>query len=59
MTDPAGCAKCDDWKAVEGKSSNEAMQAYVDLIDSLKQASFAARDGRPAGPLEQRRCGAT
>ena len=34
--DLVGRAKWDAWKAVEGKSANEAMQAYVDLIESLK-----------------------
>ena len=45
LTDLAGRAKWDAWKAVEGKLSNEAMQAYVDLIESLKQALPAARNG--------------
>ena len=45
LTDLVGRAKRDALKAVEGKSSNEAMQAYVDLIESLKQAPLAARDG--------------
>jgi diazepam-binding inhibitor (GABA receptor modulator, acyl-CoA-binding protein) len=34
--DMVGRAKWDAWKAVEGKSAKEAMQAYVDLIESLK-----------------------
>lgn len=34
--DMVGRAKWDAWKAVEGKAPNEAMQAYVDLIESLK-----------------------
>lgn len=34
--DMVGRAKWDAWKAVEGKTANEAMQAYVDLIESLK-----------------------
>ena len=34
--DMVGRAKWDAWKAVEGKSAGDAMQAYVDLIDSLK-----------------------
>jgi acyl-CoA-binding protein len=34
--DLVGRAKWDAWKAVEGKPANEAMQAYVDLIGSLK-----------------------
>jgi diazepam-binding inhibitor (GABA receptor modulating acyl-CoA-binding protein) len=36
LTDLVGRAKWDAWKAVEDKSSNEAMQAYLDLIESLK-----------------------
>ncbi|MGO9171654.1 MAG: acyl-CoA-binding protein [Rhodomicrobium sp.] len=36
FTDLVSRAKWDAWKAVEGKSANEAMQAYVDLIESLK-----------------------
>ncbi len=34
--DSVGRAKWDAWKAVEGQSPNEAMQAYVDLIELLK-----------------------
>jgi diazepam-binding inhibitor (GABA receptor modulator, acyl-CoA-binding protein) len=36
FTDPVGRAKWDAWKAVEGMPDNEAMQAYVELIESLK-----------------------
>jgi diazepam-binding inhibitor (GABA receptor modulating acyl-CoA-binding protein) len=36
LTDLVVRAKWDAWKAVEDKSSNEAMQAYLDLIESLK-----------------------
>jgi acyl-CoA-binding protein len=36
FTDMVGRAKYDAWSAVTGKSKDEAMQAYVDLIDSLK-----------------------
>jgi diazepam-binding inhibitor (GABA receptor modulator, acyl-CoA-binding protein) len=36
FTDPVGRAKWDAWKSVEGKPANEAMQAYIDLIGSLK-----------------------
>src|SRR5262249_32594887 len=36
FTDLVGQVKWDAWKAVEGKPANEAMQAYVDLIESLK-----------------------
>lgn len=36
FTDMVGRAKYDAWAAVKGKSSDEAMQDYVDLIESLK-----------------------
>ena len=36
FTDMVGRAKWDAWKAVEGQAAKEAMQAYVDLIESLK-----------------------
>ena len=36
FTDMVGRAKWDAWNEVKGKSPNEAMQAYVDLIESLK-----------------------
>jgi acyl-CoA-binding protein len=34
--DMVGRAKWDAWNGVKGKSSDEAMQEYVDLIESLK-----------------------
>jgi acyl-CoA-binding protein len=34
--DMVGRAKYDAWAAVKGKSANDAMQEYVDLIESLK-----------------------
>jgi len=34
--DMVGRAKWDAWNAIKGKSSDEAMQEYVDLIESLK-----------------------
>jgi diazepam-binding inhibitor (GABA receptor modulator, acyl-CoA-binding protein) len=34
--DMVGRAKWDAWKAVEGASAKEAMQSYVNLIESLK-----------------------
>jgi acyl-CoA-binding protein len=37
MTDFVGRAKVDAWTALKGKSKNEAMQAYIDLIEELKQ----------------------
>jgi len=36
FTDLIGRAKWDAWNGVKGKSADEAMQAYVDLIESLK-----------------------
>ena len=36
FTDMVGRAKWDAWNALKGKSSDEAMQEYVDLIESLK-----------------------
>ncbi len=36
FTDMVGRAKYDAWAAVKGKSADEAMQEYVDLIESLK-----------------------
>jgi len=36
FTDMVGRAKWDAWNEVKGKSSEEAMQEYVDLIESLK-----------------------
>ena len=36
FTDLVGRAKYDAWAAVKGKSTDDAMQDYVDLIESLK-----------------------
>ena len=36
FADMVGRAKWDAWNALEGKSTEEAMQEYVDLIESLK-----------------------
>jgi len=36
FTDMVGRAKYDAWAAVKGKSTDEAMQEYVDLIESLQ-----------------------
>jgi acyl-CoA-binding protein len=36
FTDMVGRAKYDAWAAVKGKSTDEAMQEYIDLIESLK-----------------------
>ena len=36
FTDMVGRAKYDAWAAVKGKSKDQAMQEYVDLIESLK-----------------------
>jgi acyl-CoA-binding protein len=36
FTDMVGRAKYDAWAAVKGKGSDEAMQDYIDLVESLK-----------------------
>jgi diazepam-binding inhibitor (GABA receptor modulator, acyl-CoA-binding protein) len=36
FTDMVGRAKHDAWAAVKGQSKDQAMQAYTDLIESLK-----------------------
>lgn len=36
FTDMVGRAKWDAWNSVKGKSAEEAMKEYVDLIESLK-----------------------
>jgi acyl-CoA-binding protein len=36
FTDLVGRAKFDAWSGVKGKAKNDAMQEYVDLIESLK-----------------------
>ncbi len=36
FTDMVGRAKWDAWNTIKGKSTDEAMQEYVDLIESLK-----------------------
>jgi len=36
MGDFVGRAKWDAWNALAGKSKDEAMQEYVDLVESLK-----------------------
>jgi len=36
FSDMVGRAKWDAWNAVKGQSSDEAMQGYIDLIESLK-----------------------
>lgn len=36
MTDFAGRAKYDAWTRVKGTSREQAMQAYIDLVDRLK-----------------------
>lgn len=37
ITDFVNRAKWDAWKELKGKSSEEAMQSYIDLIESLKK----------------------
>ncbi len=36
FTDMVGRAKWDAWNELKGKSTDEAMQAYIDLVESLK-----------------------
>jgi diazepam-binding inhibitor (GABA receptor modulating acyl-CoA-binding protein) len=36
FTDMVGRAKWDAWNEIKGKSGDEAMQEYVDLVESLK-----------------------
>ena len=36
FSDMVGRAKWDAWNALKGKSADEAMQDYVDLVESLK-----------------------
>lgn len=36
FTDMVGRAKFDAWAALKGKTADEAMQDYIDLIESLK-----------------------
>ena len=36
FTDMVGRAKWDAWNELKGKAASEAMQEYVDLIESLK-----------------------
>ena len=37
FTDMVGRAKWDAWNELKGKGANDAMQEYVDLIESLKE----------------------
>ncbi len=37
FTDMVGRAKWDAWNELKGTSQDEAMQSYVDLIESLKE----------------------
>ena len=36
MTDFVNRAKWDAWKTLEGKSNDQAMQDYIDLVEGLK-----------------------
>jgi acyl-CoA-binding protein len=37
MMDFVGRAKYDAWAGLKGRTSDQAMQAYIDLIESLKK----------------------
>jgi acyl-CoA-binding protein len=41
MIDFKGRAKYDAWKALAGMSKEDAMQAYIDLVEELKAADQA------------------
>ena len=36
MTDFVNRAKWDAWKTLEGKTNDQAMQDYIDLVEGLK-----------------------
>ncbi len=36
FTDPVGRAKYDAWEKVKGKSKEQAMQQYIDLVNTLQ-----------------------
>ena len=37
FTDPVGRAKYDAWEKLKGKSKEQAMQQYIDLVNTLLQ----------------------
>jgi diazepam-binding inhibitor (GABA receptor modulator, acyl-CoA-binding protein) len=39
MTDFAGRAKYDAWSRLKGTSRDQAMQAYIDIVNKLKAAA--------------------
>lgn len=39
FTDPVGRAKYDAWKRLTGRSREQAMTAYVELVETLKARS--------------------
>ena len=41
IINPTGRFKYDAWKALEGTSSAEAMQQYIDFVEELKAADKA------------------
>lgn len=38
FTDPVGRAKYDAWEKLKGKSKDQAMQQYIDLVNTLLKA---------------------
>src|SRR6266849_8433153 len=40
FTDMVGRAKYDAWAAVKGTSTEDAMQQYIDLVESLKRTTM-------------------
>ena len=57
FADMVGRAKWDAWNDLKGKSSDEAMQEYVDLVESLKESrrpALLSEDGRFAASTAPR-----
>ncbi len=49
ILDLRGRAKYDAWKAIRGKSAEDAMAEYVALVERLEETPDELGDGRPAG----------
>jgi diazepam-binding inhibitor (GABA receptor modulator, acyl-CoA-binding protein) len=41
FTDPVGRAKWDAWEKLKGTQAEDAMQAYIDLVERLKSPNRA------------------
>ncbi|MBN1147871.1 MAG: acyl-CoA-binding protein [Anaerolineales bacterium] len=53
FTNPVSQAKYDAWKKVKGISKEQAMQAYIDLVERLNSGRGATPDSpyKPCGKL--------